>query len=89
MRKTHRNIAAKMTAEFNILLEDPVSIKYDMSFTNPTSTVEVQMLNLLLVKVMLGCVNDGVTTIKPGYQTTWYGQMSRPSRCSLHQEEFT
>jgi hypothetical protein len=29
-----------------------------------------------------------VTTIKStGY--AWYGQMSRPSRCSLHQEEFT
>jgi hypothetical protein len=42
---------------------------------------------------MLRCVNDGVTTIKPGHQMTrnayviW--QISRPSRCSLHQKEFT
>jgi hypothetical protein len=54
------------------------------------------LLNLWLMKVILRCVNDGVTTIKPEYQTTrqmetrtWYSQMSRPSRCSLHQEEFT
>jgi hypothetical protein len=40
----------------------------DVSFTNPTSMVGLQ----LLLKVMLRWVNDGdgVTTIKPGYQTT-------------------
>jgi hypothetical protein len=42
----------------------------DMSFTNPTSTVGLQLLNLRLLKVMLSCVNDGATTIKPGRQTT-------------------
>jgi hypothetical protein len=40
---------------------------------------------------MFMMVNDGVTTIKPGYQATTghasYGQMSHLSRCSLHQEE--
>jgi hypothetical protein len=43
-----------------------------MSFTNPTSTIAVglQLLNLRLLKVMLRCVNDGVTTMKPGHQTT-------------------
>jgi hypothetical protein len=41
-----------------------------MSVTNPTSTVGLQLLNLRLLKVMLRCVNDGVTTIKPGHQTT-------------------
>jgi hypothetical protein len=35
----------------------------DMSFTNPTSTVGSAAVALL--KVMLRCVNDGVTTIKP------------------------
>jgi hypothetical protein len=41
---------------------------------------------------LLGCVNDGVTTIKADRQLekrACYGQMNRPSRCSLHQEEFT
>jgi hypothetical protein len=67
----------------------------NMSFTNPASTVGLQLLNLWLLKVTLRCVNDGLTTIKPGHQTTWqterhvwHGQMSRPSRCSLHYEEF-
>jgi hypothetical protein len=30
-----------------------------MSFTNPTSTVGLQLLNLWLLKVMLRCVKDG------------------------------
>jgi hypothetical protein len=42
----------------------------DVSFTNPTSTVWLQLLNLWLLKVMFRRVNDGVTTIKPGHQTT-------------------
>jgi hypothetical protein len=40
----------------------------DMSFTNPTSTVGLQVLNLWLQNVMLRCVNNGVMTIKPGHQ---------------------
>jgi hypothetical protein len=42
----------------------------DLNFTKPTSTVELQLLNLWLPKVMLRCVNDGVTTIKPEHLTT-------------------
>jgi hypothetical protein len=63
----------------------------DVSFTNLTSTVGLQLLNFWLLKVMLRCVNDGVTTIKPGYQATVhasYGQMSHPSHCSLLQEVY-
>jgi hypothetical protein len=41
----------------------------DLSFTNPTFTVGLQLLNLILLKVNLRCVNDGVTTIKRGRQT--------------------
>jgi hypothetical protein len=37
---------------------------------NTTSTIGLQLINLCLLKEMLGCVNDGVTTIKPGHQTT-------------------
>ena len=44
--KNHRTTAAKVTAELNILLVDPVSTKMSKSFTNPTSTVELQLLNL-------------------------------------------
>jgi hypothetical protein len=41
-----------------------------VSFTNPTSTIGLQLLNLWLLKVIPRSVNDGVTTIKPGHQTT-------------------
>jgi hypothetical protein len=62
---------------------------HGVSLRNPTSRVGLQLRNLWLLKVMLRCVNDGVTTIKPGYQKlempTWYGKVSRLSRCSLHQ----
>jgi hypothetical protein len=34
------------------------------------STAGLQLLNLWLLKVTLRCVNDGVTTVKPGHQTT-------------------
>jgi hypothetical protein len=38
-------------------------------FTNATSKVGLQLLNLWLL-MMLRCVKDGVTIIKPGHQTT-------------------
>jgi hypothetical protein len=66
----HTTTAAQVTAEVNIHLEDPVSTKTvlcGMSLTNPTSTVGLHLLNLWLLKIMLRCVNDGVTTIKPGH----------------------
>jgi hypothetical protein len=65
---------------------------FDVSIRNPASSVGLQLLNLWLLKIMLRFVNDGATTIKSGHQTSgnvWHGQMSHPSRCSLHQEEFT
>jgi hypothetical protein len=40
------------------------------SFADPTSAVGLQLLNLWLLKAVLRCVNDGVTTIKPGHLTT-------------------
>jgi hypothetical protein len=40
-----------------------------MSFTNPTSMVELQLLNLI-TESMLRCVHDVVTTIKPVHLTT-------------------
>jgi hypothetical protein len=64
----------------------------DISFTKPISAARLQLLNLWILKVMLGCVNDGVTTIKPRHQenqkieNAWYCQMSCPSRWSLHHE---
>jgi hypothetical protein len=58
-------------AELNIHLEDSVLPQKvsNMSFTNPTSTVGLQLLNLGLLKVMLICLNDAVMAIKPGHQT--------------------
>ena len=43
--KNHRITAAKVTAELNTHLEDPVFTP-DESFTNPTFTVLLQLLNL-------------------------------------------
>jgi hypothetical protein len=61
----------------------------DVSFINPTSTVGMKLLYLWLLK---RCVNNGVMTIKPDIRKlktrTWSGQMSCPSCCYLHQEEF-
>jgi hypothetical protein len=39
----------------------------NVSFTNPAPSVAVE---LQLLKLMFRCVNDGVTTINPGHQTT-------------------
>jgi hypothetical protein len=59
------------TAKLIIRLEDPVSTKLpNVSFKNATSTIGLQLQNLWLLQVMLRCVNDGVTTIKPGHQTS-------------------
>jgi hypothetical protein len=65
--KSHRTIAAKLTAELNIHPEGPVSTKLsDESFTNPTSTVELQLLNVWLLKTRLKGEKYGVMIIKPG-----------------------
>jgi hypothetical protein len=49
--KNHRPSAAQVTEEPNVHLEDPVSTKLsDMSLTNPTSTVGLQLLNLLITE---------------------------------------
>jgi hypothetical protein len=66
--KNHTTTAAQVTRQ-----QDPVSTKFsDVSFTKPTSMVAagLQVRNLRLLKVMLRCVYDGVTSIKPGHQTT-------------------
>jgi hypothetical protein len=42
----------------------------DVSFTKPTSTVGLQLLNLGLLSVMLRFIDDGVTAIKPCHTTT-------------------
>jgi hypothetical protein len=55
------------TAEVNTLLPQNLS---DVSFTNATSTVGLQLLNLSLLEAMLRCLDDGVTTTKSGHQTT-------------------
>jgi hypothetical protein len=71
--------------------EDPFHTKSNMSFTNLPCTIGHQLLNLLLLKVMLRCINYSVTTIKPGHQTNGHeqnSQMSYPLCSFLHQEEF-
>jgi hypothetical protein len=65
-----QNYCSTGDSRTDIHLEDPVSTTSDVSFTNPTSTVGLQLLDLCLLKVILRYVNDAVTTIKPGNQTT-------------------
>jgi hypothetical protein len=85
--KNHRNIAAQLIAELNIHLEDPVSTK--------TVRRELHKANIhgrltitkpLIIEVILRCVNDGVTTIKPEHQTTGNARVIWPS---CHQLSFT
>ena len=61
--KNHRSPAAKMKTELNIQLKDPVSTKIkqsDKSFTNRTSTVDLQLLKLLLLQTRLKGEKDGM-----------------------------
>jgi hypothetical protein len=54
MSKNQRTYVAKDTAELNILLEDPVSSQRSgKSCTDPSSMVELQLLNLLSLKTAL------------------------------------
>jgi hypothetical protein len=63
--------AAHVTAERNIHFEDPVSKKIsDLSLTNPTTTIMLQMLNPSLLKAVLRYVNGSVTAVKHGRPTT-------------------
>jgi hypothetical protein len=55
----------------------------DVSFRNPISMVDLQLLNLWLLEVMLRCINCGVKT------SDNYKHMTCPSHYSLSQEEFT
>jgi len=59
--KNHRTTATKVTAELDIHLGRPFPQKQsDTSFTNPTSTVELELLNLWLLKTMIQGKKDGV-----------------------------
>jgi hypothetical protein len=66
---------------------------FDAIFTIATPSAELQLLNLCSLKVMLRMRSEGVTTMKPGYQTAgkvWYGQLSNlPALRFVHQEQFT
>jgi hypothetical protein len=65
--KNLRSTAAQATGQQNwiFILKTLFEEKKlsDVSFANPASTVGLQLLNLWLLKVMLKCLNDGVTTI--------------------------
>jgi hypothetical protein len=54
-----------------------------VSFTNPTSTAGLQLLNLCLLKVVLRCVSDCVISIKPGHQTTGNARVIRSDETSF------
>jgi hypothetical protein len=69
--KNHATAVAQVIAELGTLFVlkslFPQKLPY-VSLTNPASTVGSTAITLL--EVMLKCVNDGVTTIKPGHQTS-------------------
>jgi hypothetical protein len=64
--KIPEQLRHKVTAKLNIRLEDPFpQKKSDVSFTNPTFTLELQSLNLLLLKTTLKGEKQGVMITKP------------------------
>jgi hypothetical protein len=76
--KNHRTAAAQVTGQQSWIFIIKICSHKNFptwAFTNPTSIVRLQLLNLWLLKVMLRCVNDGVTPIKPGHQTTGNGRV--------------
>jgi hypothetical protein len=82
-----------VTAELNIHPEDPVCTKTGRcELHKPNIHGRAAIAEPLIPKSNAQMHNNGFTAIKHGHWTTenaWYGQMSHPSRCSLHQEEFT
>jgi hypothetical protein len=83
--KNHRTTAAKVTAELSVHLEDPVSTKQsNESCTNP-STVELQLLNLWVLKTMLKGERDGVVIIKPWHMLT--GNTWFPNNDAIFQDD--
>ena len=95
--KNHINAAAKVTAEQkwqqNLIFIYRTCLKKRSveSFTNPTSTVQLQLWILWWLKTKLKGEKDGVTIIKRGrlmIGNTQYSQMSCPSHCYQHQVGF-
>jgi hypothetical protein len=83
-----------VTAELNIHLEDPVSTKTVRSELHKSIfIVRLQLLNLWLLKsnaqMCKRWCHDHITWTSDNWKSARYGHMSRPSRCSLHQEELT
>jgi len=91
--KAHRTAAAKLTAELNIHLEDPVStkrVRRELHKYNTRGTAAVAK-PLIKENNAKRRKKDGVIIIKPGrlvIGNKQYGQTSRPSRFSQHQAEF-
>jgi hypothetical protein len=69
--KNHRTIAAHLSAKLNIHLEDTLSTKTARcELHKPNIHSRAATAKPLISEVMLRCINDGITTIKPGHQTT-------------------
>ena len=64
--KIHKTTAAKVRTGLFVLKTMFPQKPYDESFTDPTFTVELQLLNLCLLKTTLEGEKDGVMIIKPG-----------------------
>jgi hypothetical protein len=60
----------------NVHLDDPVSAKTARHELHKSDIhVRAAIAKPLITETMLKCINDGVTTIKPGHQTTGNGRV--------------
>jgi hypothetical protein len=85
LSKIYRTTAAQVTAEINVQLEEYVSTKHVCRELHKSDIhARAATANLSLLKVMLRCVNDGVTTIKPGRQANWNCARDIVRRVVLH-----
>ena len=85
--KNQRTAAAKVTAELVSILKTPFPQKQsDQSFTNPISTVELQLLNLRLLSTALKGETDHKTRTSDDCKYVIWSD-DHPPRCLPQQAE--
>jgi hypothetical protein len=92
--KNHRIVAAQVRGELNIHLENPVSTKTvwcELHKSNTHSRAAIGKPQITESNAQMGkrWCHHHKTWKSDKWKRARYGQMSRLSRCFLHQEEFT
>jgi hypothetical protein len=92
--KNHRATAAQVKAELNNHFADPVStktVRRELHKSNIHGRVAIAkpLMTESNAQMRKPWSHDHKTWTSDKWKRGLYGQMSRPSRCSLHQEEFT